>query len=724
MQPFTAEFAQTQLTAQANDIVIGNRRYRASIDNGIGWVCERWPGGEKKYQIVHSMGGKNVYYFLTPMERGRLQVLPVAFDVRRREWFDTAYSALRHFTDLTDEALDWTDRSYTFNTSCYGCHVSQLSTNYDLKTDTYHTTWVEPGINCETCHGPAAEHIRVCREAPKGRAPKDLKIIRGGKDFTAEQVNAACVPCHAKMIPLTTTFQPGDRYFDHYDLVTLEHPDFYPDGRDLGENYTYTLWLTSPCLQSSQLTCLHCHTSSGRYRFKGEMANNACMPCHQNHVKNPTDHTHHPVDSEGNKCIACHMPKTEFARMLRSDHSMRPPTPAATIAYKSPNACNICHNDQDAAWADKYVREWRQKDYQAPVLHRAGLIDAARKRDWARLPEILAYLASEDHNEVYATSLIRLLRASEDESKWPVILKALKDPSPLVRAAAAEALMSHLTPESVGALLMATGDDYRLVRIRSAAALASFPREMMKDQARKDLEYAMAEFETAMNSRPDDYTSHCNLGNFYMDRNEFERAVAEFETAVKLQPDNVTSMVNASLAYNLMGQNAKAEESLRRALKVEPANTAANLNLGLLLGEQGRVCEAEVALRTALKTDPQMAVAAYNLSVLLAKGRIDEAISWVQKAAELRPSEPKYAYTLAFYKLQKEDTDGAIDVLRGVVQQQPIYTEAYLLLGEIYEKQGKSEMATDLYRQALNDEGLSKWDRYRIKARLQAIVTP
>ena len=44
-----------------------------------------------------------------------------------------------------------------------------------------------------------------------------------------------------------TTFTPGDRYLDHYDLVALENPDFYPDGRDLGENYTYTLWRMSPC---------------------------------------------------------------------------------------------------------------------------------------------------------------------------------------------------------------------------------------------------------------------------------------------------------------------------------------------------------------------------------------------------------------------------------------------------------------------------------------------
>lgn len=73
------------------------------------------------------------------------------------------------------------------------------------------------------------------REAPKGMVPKDLKIIRT-KPFTPEQHNSNCGPCHAKMVLLTTTFSSGDRFLDHYDLAALEDPDFYPDGRDLGEN--------------------------------------------------------------------------------------------------------------------------------------------------------------------------------------------------------------------------------------------------------------------------------------------------------------------------------------------------------------------------------------------------------------------------------------------------------------------------------------------------------
>ena len=199
----------------------------------------------------------------------------------------------------------------------------------------------------------------------------------------------------------------------------------------------------SPCVKAGQLDCIKCHTSSGRYRFKDEAkANDACLPCHAERVKSAAEHIHHPPDKPGvpTKCVSCHMPMTAFARMNRSDHSMLPPAPAATLQFGSPNACNPCHKDKGAAWADQNVRQWRTRDYQAPLLNRAGLIEAARKRDWQKLPEMLAYITSPERDEVFAASLIRLTMSAPDERVRPMLLKAIQDPSPLVRAAAAEAL--------------------------------------------------------------------------------------------------------------------------------------------------------------------------------------------------------------------------------------------------------------------------------------------
>jgi len=720
MQAFTPKLAREKLTESSEDLAVGDLRYRADIGGETSWVVEQGPEGERKYPIDYAMGGKNVFYFLTPLEKGRLQVLPVAYDVRKREWFPTTASHLRPFIDNA-APLPWTDPLYTFNTSCHGCHVSQVSVNYDLSTDRYRTTWTEPGINCETCHNPGGEHVRVARETPKGEPLRDPKIIEA-KKFTVEQHNSNCGPCHAKMSPVSPVFTPGERFFDHYDLAALEDPDFSPDGRDLGENYTFTRWRMSPCVKSGKLGCLHCHTSSGRYRFrKPEEANGACLPCHEERVGNAAAHSRHPAKSEASRCISCHMPMTEFARMRRSDHSMLPPTPATTIAYKSPNACNLCHADRDAAWADNLVRLWHPRDYQAPVLLQAELVDAARKRDWERLPEMLAYIQGQGRDEVVSTSLIRLLRACPDERKWPVFIKSLSDPSPLVRGAAAEGLSGANAPGSLQALLAATRDDYRLVRVRAAVALAGVQMTRLAKEDRESLESAREEAESSFRARPDDHASHYNLGNFYLADGNLGRALEEFAVSSKLRPDSIPPLVNASLAYNALGENDKAEKSLRRALGIDPGNVGANLNLGMLFGEMGRTKEAEASFRAAAKADPSSDVAAFNLCVITSQDRVDEALRWCRKASDLRPDVPKYGYTYAFFLDRKGDTAEAIPVLWKIVDRNRPYTPAYLMLGTIYEKQGKTDEAKKVYRRAADNAELPVSDRARFRTMFQAL---
>jgi len=723
MQPYTNELAASELTAHTEDIKIAEYSYRAHVDPNTGYMLERGPNGEKKYPLVHAMGGRNIYYFLTPTHKGRLQTMPLAYDVNRKQWYDTADSAVRHFPGgMPDEPIHWTDSMYTFNTSCYDCHVSQLATNYDPRTDSYNTKWAEPGINCETCHGPAQEHVKVCQEAPEGEIPEDIKIIVTAK-FTADQTNSMCAPCHAKMNPVSSSFTPGGRYYDHFGLTVLDHADFYPDGRDLGENYTFTTWSMSPCGKSGKLDCSHCHTSSGRYRFADKSkANEACLPCHEQRVKNSTQHTRHEAGTEGDTCIFCHMPTTEFARMTRSDHSMRPPTPATTIKYESPNACNLCHDDKDAKWSDDYVRQWHTDDYQKPVLELADLICQARRTNWAQLDEMLAYISSSDNDEVFAASLIRLLRNCQYQKKWPTIIRALeKDPSPLVRGSAAQALDDHITAESMQPLLRATADEYRLVRVNAAASLASIMPEQVDPPHDQHLKAATAEYIDAMRSREDDYVSHYNLGNFHMARQNGRAARDAFETAIRLRPDFIPPHINVAFVYNALGQNDKAEAAFNKAVELDPNNLPAHLNLGMLLGEMNRPRDAENTFRKALEVDPNSATAAYNLGVLIASEKPDESLKWCRKACELQPDNPRYGYTYAFYLCRTGKTQQGVTILRAMVDQKAAHLDAYMLLGATLEQQGKSDEAAEVYRRGSQNEYLSPQDKQILAVKFQQL---
>lgn len=471
MQAFSASFARS-LVPMETPMDIRGQDFFIELNAGGGVMHQYLADGSKKtYPVLHALGGKNVFFFLVPLEQGKLQVAPLAYHVHKKIWYDSTSSMVRHFNNgLTDEALDWTDRQLTFNTACHDCHISQMRKNYDPKTDSYTTTWQEEGINCEVCHGPAEAHVKAAKEAvAKGEMLTDLKLLTFHGDLNADQRDAACAPCHAKMTPLSRDFTPGELFFDHYDLISYEDPDFYPDGRDLGENYTQTGWEANPCAIANKLECIHCHTSSGRFRFKDE-PNKSCLPCHEKRVDTILAHSHHPADANVS-CVDCHMPMTAQSHMHRSDHSFRPPSPAASLEFGSPNACNLCHHNQEAIegefyghkkedieWADKHVKDWHGASSGADIIELGHIISACRNAEWNKLPDILAFLESPHCDPAAKVGILRLLNTCPHPEKWIAIQKQLSDDHAWVRSAAAAALQYDNSNEATKALLKAASD--------------------------------------------------------------------------------------------------------------------------------------------------------------------------------------------------------------------------------------------------------------------------
>ena len=314
-----------------------------------------------------------------------------------------------------------------------------------------------------------------------------------------------------------------------------------------------------------------------------------------------------------------------------------------------------------------------------------------------------------------------MVPASGDPQVVPVLLEAIKDPSPLVRSAAAEALQGVSTKEAVQALVAAAGDDYRLVQVRAAASLAGQKNLPLDDAQKKMVEAANQEYLASILSRPDLWESHYNLGNYRLSCGDFKEAVASYDTALQLEPRAVLAMVNKSIAYARMGNNQEAGQALQKALDIAPESAAAHFNLGLLKAEEEDPKGAEIHLRAALKADPQMAQAAYNLCVILSSDRLDEAIGFCRQAADLRRDLPRYAYTLAFFQQQKGDNTGAESVLYELIDRHPDYADAYLLLGQILERQGDKARAKEVYSKGLAAEGIAENARLAMEVRLDAL---
>ena len=640
MQPVTGEFLRSIALNGTSFIQVGDLSYLPVAGRDSLYIMEYGNKNDTlNYRAIYVMGGKYVYYFLTMLQGGRLQVLPIAFDLKTNSWYNNPESGVRHFPDLTDRPVDWKSYPYTFNTSCYSCHVSQLTTNYDPAEMTYHTEWREPGINCETCHGPAVAHINIFEKADSGEVVADMKII-STKRFTSEQHNSLCGSCHARMIPVASSFTPGDYFYNAFDLVTPENPDFYADGRDLGENYTYTSWEMNKCRSESDLNCVTCHTSSGRYKFK-DNPNGACMPCHESKVKDSRSHTRHDPSGAAGQCVACHMPKTTFARMERSDHSFRPPSPAASIEFGSPNACNICHTDKTIRWANETVIK-EKGDYQDGILYLGRLMKEARANDWHNAVTIAEGIRNESINPAFAAAFIRLAEAYNAKQMHEAILNGTRHSSPLVRAAAAYALTYPVNDETTDRLIELTRDSVNLVRLYAGYALSMMPGNILLKKDTSIVRDAMTAYAASLITRKDQWGSWYNLGNFYAGLGDQGSAVASYNMAAVIYPGATVALVNAGFVYSQIGETDKAESSFLRALQTDSLMEAANLNIALLYGETGRLQEAEKYFKKTLVINPENPVAAYNLAIIISDREPEKALELSRVGVKFGNGAEKY----------------------------------------------------------------------------------
>jgi len=227
-----------------------------------------------------------------------------------------------------------------------------------------------------------------------------------------------------------------------------------------------------------------------------------------------------------------------------------------------------------------------------------------------------------------------------------VLRRELQSPSPLVRAAAAEALGSKPSKESAAVLVTAAGDDYRLVRIKAAASLAMFPRRLVPKETDKRLEKANAEYRDAVLMEPDRWGSWLTVGNDHLRREEYGEALAAYRTALTLKPQAVNALLNQAFAQFKLGDEAAATTSLATALQVEPDSKAALTMVKRFSFGSGAIARAEKHFASLVAVEPKSAQAAYGLCMTTGPERNDEALSWCRKAVELAPADKKYAAAL------------------------------------------------------------------------------
>jgi tetratricopeptide (TPR) repeat protein len=679
-------------------------------------------GKPGEFEVAYTFGWFPLQQYLIPFPGGRLQALSVAWDVQKKRWYSLYPDQVIPPTDW----LHWTRPAQNWNVMCSECHSTGVRKRYDPEQDAYQTTWSEISVGCEACHGPGSLHAEWANAPAMARLPVEnfaLTVKTSGLG-NRDLVNL-CAPCHSRRSELKDLDRPGGEPLDAFLPVLLSPGLFYPDGQILEEDYEYHAFLQSK-MYANGVKCSDCHDVHSAKRHKE--GNDLCVRCHRaDTYDTETHHFHKKVykgrPSEGASCAACHMPGRNYMGIhLRRDHSLRVPRPDLSVQLGTPNACSQsgCHADKPLRWAvEAYNKSYGVK--RKP--HYGTVLAAARERKPEARGDLLELAADRLRPAIVRATALDLLWIYPGEDSTRLLQQALADEDALIRRTA----VHHLPvadPKQLPRLLAPLLKDSTLgVRIEAVSRLAEVPPTLLTESQARDFKAALEEYRKVLAYTADMPSGRYNWGILEQNLGRPDLAENQYRKALAIDDQFFLAQANLALLLNRQGKNAEADQLLKAALRANPQNAGVAFNLGLLLAEEGKTAEAESALRAALKADPQMAPAAYNLAVLVAPKNLAEAVVLSRKAADLRPEEPRYAFTLAFYQEQRGDRPAATTTLQALLMRHPAYGEAYLLLGELYTKAGKVQEVRHLYERALAVKDLPDPYRTRI-ANLERILPP
>ena len=613
------------------------------------------------YEPVAVIGVEPLIQYLVPTEGGRLQTANVSYDTRSNEWFNSQE------TEYEPEAWQhWRNRGMTWNSQCAFCHMTGFEKNYDPATDSYDSSWQAMGINCVQCHGDVDAHM------------KDMSVLPTSSGLSSNQLQSACASCHARREELTGSFKLGDEFNDHY---RLHLPDaigaYYADGQVIEENFTYGSFMMSR-MGHKGITCLDCHDPHSGGLVLPAVNNMLCMTCHAPPTRReakpiiPTDHSHHPIGSTGNRCIECHMPVTKFmVRDPRRDHGFTSPDPVLTKELGIPNACNSCHGDQSIDWAIEWATRWYGEDMNERARTRARILTLVQEGDRSLGPELLD-LAKTEEIAAWNAALTGILAVhAEREDVRAFLEEQLEHADPAVRAAAIRGLGP--LPDYAERIKKLRADPVRLVRLD--AGWATWPVPPSDPAVREEI---FKYFEN-ISDQPAGALRKAQLA---VAEGRIEEAVTWARKAVEWDDFHFHNMM-LGRTLNLAGKNREARQAFEHAMELEPENAEYPYLLALLLAETKKPREALLALQKVINLDPAFGRAWYNLGLAYAElERLDEAITALNRSETLMEGSPEPAFARATIYLRLNQQDKALESAKRALVISPGYQPAQRLVKE------------------------------------------
>jgi predicted CXXCH cytochrome family protein len=362
----------SESTAGARPLVIRmgieNRPYFEFRDLGV------W----KRFYVDFTIGSKWQQAYATRLPDGQLQVFPIQYSAIEKKWIN--YWRLidpPKSTRTNVEAFPKFEPVTNYQQNCAICHTSQLKADLGSTTPMQHAQFLQPGIDCEMCHGPSRRHIRQIRKgmlqhANANEPPVDLRRV-----YNREGVRI-CAQCHRQSAvremgvsgemnySTKGSFIPNT-WARPYDAFSKEA--VYKDGRFRETTFIVEAFTRSGCYRRGSAQCASCHSPHlgdfGTNKTALKYANKPdemCLGCHENYRGREALHSRHKAGSEAAQCVSCHMPRIMHALLFPArSHQIEIPTADLTERFgqsDSPNVCLSCHAEQSARWAAEQLSAW------------------------------------------------------------------------------------------------------------------------------------------------------------------------------------------------------------------------------------------------------------------------------------------------------------------------------------------------------------------------------
>lgn len=457
---------------------------------------------------------------------------------------------------------------------------------------------LQPGIDCERCHGPGSIHVEQRQTGSRIDTSKyiDYSIVNPAKLSIDAQFDI-CQRCHLQGNAILKEgksffdFRPGQKLSEYISVFLPKYKN--ADDEFIMASHADRL-KQSPCFIKSYekvkdknalkpykeaMTCVTCHNPHVSVKKTDkDVFNDACKNCHNQTAKLETAHRQLPT-ADWKNCVSCHMPAS--------------------------GSIDIPH----VSVHDHYIRKPVSKKEKQSIKEFVGLFSINEKNP-DKLTKARAYLDQYEKFEqkaVYLDSALFFLDQEKDLKKKVSILiklyfvkqqydKVIEITQQIGAKKAYDSLFIRKTYDNAHA--------WSAYQLGEAYANQNYPREALKWFQRacelapynldfrnklgsafvnmKELNKGSEQYEFILKENPKFVSAYSNLGYIKLVTGFPAEAIRLYTIGGKLDPDNEALLLNLAGYYIYMKNKTMARKQLEHVLKKNPKNQRAKMILDQL----------------------------------------------------------------------------------------------------------------------------------------------